>query len=124
VKAILYFPYLYYSISLLYEEILSQNLVENALKFSRDKPVIHLTYSDRGNVHSFSVMDNGIGIEERYYDKIFRIFKRLNIQDYPGTGMGLAVCKRIAERHGGKIWVESKPGEGSVFTFTILKELR
>jgi light-regulated signal transduction histidine kinase (bacteriophytochrome) len=100
-----------------------QNLLENALKFTRCKPVIHLYYTDMDNFHSFSVMDNGIGIEQQYYSKIFKIFQRLNVTEYSGTGIGLPVCKRIVERHGGKICVDSKPGEGSVFTFTILKDL-
>jgi PAS domain S-box-containing protein len=100
-----------------------QNLLENALKFTRCKPVILLDYTDMDNYHSFSVMDNGIGIEQQYYSKIFKIFQRLNVTGYSGTGIGLPVCKRIVERHGGRIWVESKPGEGSVFTFTILKDL-
>jgi PAS domain S-box-containing protein len=101
-----------------------QNLLENALKFTRCKPVIHVYYTGIDNFHSFSVLDNGIGIEEQYYSKIFKIFQRLNVTEYSGTGIGLPVCKRIVERHGGKICVDSKPGEGSVFTFTILKELR
>jgi PAS domain S-box-containing protein len=101
-----------------------QNLIGNALKFNRSKPVIHLSYADMDKFHSFSVMDNGIGIEKQYHDKIFKIFQRLHGNEYDGTGVGLPVCKRIAERHGGRIWVESKPGEGSVFTFTILKDLK
>jgi PAS domain S-box-containing protein len=100
-----------------------QNLIENALKFTRCRPVIHLYYTDMGNFHSFSVMDNGIGIEQQYYSKIFKIFQRLNVIEYSGTGIGLPVCRRIVERHGGKICVDSTPGEGSVFTFTILKDL-
>jgi PAS domain S-box-containing protein len=100
-----------------------QNFIGNALKFNKGMPIVRILYKDMDKFHSFSVMDNGIGIEEQYYDKIFMIFQRLNITDYSGTGIGLPVCKRIVERHGGKIWVESKPGEGSVFTFTIPKNL-
>ena len=101
---------------------LLQNLIGNALKFCNTSPRIHISAREEKDHYLFSVKDNGIGIETQYFDKIFQIFQRLHPRDeYGGTGIGLAICKRIVERHGGKIWVESKPGKGSVFYFTIIK---
>lgn len=100
---------------------LLQNLVENALKYrSRNPPRIRVgAYRKRG-LWTIAVRDNGIGIEPQHHEKIFEIFRRLHrANDYPGTGIGLAVCRRIVDRHGGRIWVESRPGGGSAFLFTI-----
>ena len=100
---------------------LLQNLIENGIKFHSDKPPqIHIGAKQNENEWEFSVRDNGIGIDPQYFNRLFLIFQRLHSRDeYPGNGIGLAVCKRIIVRHGGKIWVESKVGEGSTFYFTI-----
>jgi len=102
-------------------EQLFQHLIDNAVKF-RDgrRPRIHVGVREIDGEWVFSVRDNGIGIDPRYADRIFVIFQRLHGRDeYPGTGMGLAICKRIVERRGGRIWVESQSGEGATFYFTM-----
>jgi light-regulated signal transduction histidine kinase (bacteriophytochrome) len=100
---------------------LIQNLVANAIKFrNKDHPCIHVSSEQKNGTWVFSVSDNGIGIDSEYYDRIFAIFQRLHGKtEYPGTGIGLAVCKRIVERHGGRIWADSESGKGSKFYFTM-----
>jgi light-regulated signal transduction histidine kinase (bacteriophytochrome) len=100
---------------------LFQNLIANAIKF-RSRPGPHIVVSAEANdgYWRFAVQDDGIGIEKEYFDRIFVMFQRLHSRSaYPGTGIGLAICKKIVERHGGRIWVESEPGQGTVFTFTL-----
>jgi light-regulated signal transduction histidine kinase (bacteriophytochrome) len=102
---------------------LFQNLIGNAIKFhGKEKPRIHVSASEKENEWLFSVQDNGIGIDPGNIERIFQIFNRGSIsKEFSGTGIGLAVCKKIVERHGGRIWVESELGKGSTFHFTIHK---
>lgn len=102
------------------------NLIANAIKFKSERPVqIFIEGKREGNTFKFLVKDNGIGIQKEYSEKIFTIFQRLHTKDkYAGTGIGLAICKKIVERHEGKIWIESEIGKGSTFYFTIRTDLK
>jgi len=100
---------------------LLQNFISNAIKFQNEKPPrVHISAEQKKGEWVFSIRDNGIGIDPEYAERIFIIFQRLHDrEEYPGTGIGLAVCKRIVERHGGSIWLESQPGDGATFYFSI-----
>jgi light-regulated signal transduction histidine kinase (bacteriophytochrome) len=105
---------------------LFQNLLGNAMKFRGESPPrIHVAGETGSDAWLFTVKDNGVGLDTQYAERIFMMFQRLHAKtEYPGTGIGLAICKKIAERHGGSIWVESEPGKGSTFGFTLARPRR
>ena len=110
--------------TLLAEEVtmiqLFQNLISNSIKYKgKDRPRIHVSAERNAEGWLFAVRDNGIGIEPQYAERVFGMFKRLHGKDIPGTGIGLALCRKIIERQGGRIWVESEAGNGAAFKFTI-----
>jgi signal transduction histidine kinase len=99
-----------------------QNLIQNALKFNKksEVPKIHISCKKKNDFYEFAIRDNGIGMDMQYHDRVFTIFQRLHSkEEYPGTGIGLSICKRIIERHGGKIWFDSKENDGTTFYFTL-----
>jgi chemotaxis family two-component system sensor kinase Cph1 len=104
---------------------LYQNLIDNALKFvAHGQPIIHLTAEQHADQWVFGVQDHGIGLKPEYAEQIFAPFKRLhNRAEYQGTGIGLAICRKAIERHGGTIWVESQPGQGAHFKFTLATDV-
>lgn len=107
-------------------ELLFQHLLDNALKFTTDNtPEISITVQYKNGVYTFAIIDNGIGIEKRYQEKVFELFQQLHTEEaYDGTGIGLAVCKKIIDRHQGKIWVQSEKGQGTSIYFTLPDNLK
>jgi PAS domain S-box-containing protein len=105
---------------------LFQNLIGNAIKYQNPGiPRVHVSATNGGNKWSFAVKDNGLGIDPQYFERIFGMFQRLHKrEEFAGTGIGLAICKKIVERHGGNIWVESEPGKGSTFRFALAESER
>lgn len=104
---------------------LFQNLISNAIKFRKKDtaPLININAEEKDSEWQFSIKDNGIGIEKEKFDKVFEIFSRLHSKnEYDGSGIGLAICKNIVQHHGGRIWITSEKGEGSIFHFTLPKE--
>jgi light-regulated signal transduction histidine kinase (bacteriophytochrome) len=103
-------------------EQLFQNLIGNAVKFSKpgQPPYVSISAKQKGKMWQFDISDNGIGLDEKYAERIFKIFQRLQVsKEYPGSGIGLAICKKIVELYGGTISVKSKVGEGATFSFTL-----
>ena len=99
---------------------LFQNLIANAVKYRREAPPeIHVDASQDGPDYVFSVKDNGVGIDPDQFQRIFGAFQRLHGREIPGAGIGLATCRKIVEQYGGRMWVESEPGQGSTFFFTL-----
>jgi light-regulated signal transduction histidine kinase (bacteriophytochrome) len=99
-----------------------RQLIANAITFrSAEAPRIHISSTEDDDFFTLSVRDNGMGIDLPYHEQIFGIFKRLHGREYPGTGIGLAICKRIVEQRGGRIWVESESGQGATFRFALPK---
>jgi len=99
---------------------LFQNLISNAIKYrGSESPRIQISVELGDGEWLLAVHDNGQGIDPAYHDRIFGVFKRLHGSEYPGTGIGLAICKRIVEKHGGRVWVESEAGQGATFRFSI-----
>jgi len=99
---------------------LFQNLISNSIKYrGEETPRIHVSAERSGEGWLFAVRDNGIGVDPKYTDRVFGMFKRLHGAEIPGTGIGLALCKKVVERQGGRIWVESEAGRGATFKFTL-----